>query len=40
VPLFGKYLSKRLREAMVVNKTPYVNMVLDNDALDDAVKTA
>lgn len=38
VPLFGKYMSKKLREAMIVNGTKRVNMILDNDALDDAIK--
>ena len=37
VPLFGKYLSKKLRGAMMLNHTKRVNMILDNDALDDAV---
>lgn len=38
VPLFGKYPSKRLREMMIVNGTKRVNMILDNDALKDAIK--
>ena len=38
VPLFGKYLSRKLREMMLLNHTKRVNMILDNDALDDAVK--
>jgi hypothetical protein len=37
IPLFGKYLSKKLREAMQLNHTKRVNMILDNDALDAAV---
>lgn len=38
IPLFGKYPSKKLREKMIFNKTKRVNMVLDDDALDDAIK--
>jgi DNA primase len=38
VPLFGKYLSEKLRESMIINGTKRVNMILDNDALDDAVE--
>ena len=38
IPLFGKYPSKKLQEAMIVNKVKRVNMVLDNDAMSDAVK--
>lgn len=38
VPLFGKYLSRKLREMMLLNHTKRVNMILDNDALDDAVQ--
>lgn len=38
VPLFGKYPSRKLRESMLANGTTRVNMVLDNDAMDDAVK--
>jgi len=38
VPLFGKYPSSKLREKMIVNKTKRVNMILDNDAIDDAIK--
>lgn len=38
VPLFGKYPSKKLREAMIINGTQRVNMILDNDALADSMK--
>lgn len=38
VPLFGKYPSKKLREKMIINGTKRVNIVLDSDALRDAVK--
>ena len=38
VPLFGKYLSRKLREKIISNGIKRVNMVLDNDAIDDAIK--
>jgi hypothetical protein len=38
VPLFGKYLSKKLQEAIIVNKVPRVNMILDNDAMRDSLQ--
>ena len=38
IPLFGKYPSYKLREAMLEHKTQRVNMVLDNDAKEDAIK--
>lgn len=38
VPLFGKFLSRKLREAMLINGTTRVNMVLDDDAMEDSVK--
>ena len=38
IPLFGKYPSRKLREAMILNGTTRVNMILDNDAIDDAMK--
>jgi hypothetical protein len=38
VPLFGKYPSKKLREAMIVHGTKRVNMILDNDAIIDSIK--
>jgi hypothetical protein len=37
-PLFGKYPSKKLREQMILNGTKRVNMILDDDALSDAIK--
>lgn len=40
VPLFGTTLSWHLREALVLNKTPRVNLVLDNDAMKYAIRTA
>jgi DNA primase len=38
VPLFGKCLSKKLQEAMLINKTPRVNMILDNDAMKESIR--
>jgi hypothetical protein len=38
VPLFGKYMSKKLQEAIIINKVPRVNMILDNDAMRDAIQ--
>lgn len=38
VPLFGKYPSKKLQEQMILNKTKRVNIILDNDAMHDAIK--
>lgn len=38
VPLFGKFPSRKLREAMLLNGTTRVNMVLDNDAMEDSIK--
>jgi len=38
IPLFGKYPSKKLREMMIVNGTKRVNMILDSDAIEDAIK--
>lgn len=38
IPLFGKYPSKRLRERMIVNGTKRVNVILDDDAVKDAIK--
>ena len=40
VPLFGTTLSNKLREALVINKTPRVNLVLDNDAMKYAIRIA
>ena len=37
-PLFGKYPSPKLREQLVLNGTKRVNMILDDDALGDAIK--
>jgi hypothetical protein len=38
IPLFGKYPQKKLQEKLISNGIKRVNMILDNDALDDAVK--
>lgn len=38
VPLFGKYPSKKLQEMLIRNGTKRVNIVLDNDAMKDAVR--
>lgn len=38
IPLFGKGLSDKLREAIIVNKCKRVNMILDNDAISMAIK--
>lgn len=38
IPLFGKYPSKKLREKMILNGVTRVNMVLDDDAIKDAIK--
>jgi len=37
IPLFGKFPSKKLYEAMIVNGVKTVYVCLDNDARDDAV---
>lgn len=38
IPLFGKYLSQKLRMAILTNGTKRINMVLDTDAKEDAIK--
>lgn len=38
VPLFGKTVSQKLKLKLLENKPPYVNIMLDNDALRDSVK--
>jgi DNA primase len=38
IPLFGKYLQPKLKEAIIVNGVKQVNMILDNDAMDDAIE--
>lgn len=38
IPLFGKYLQPKLKAAIIINKVKQVNMILDNDAIKDAIK--
>lgn len=38
VPLFGKTLSKKLKMKLIEEKPPRVNVLLDNDALESAIK--
>jgi len=37
VPLFGKTLSRKLRESLILNGVTSVNVVLDNDALSECL---
>jgi transcription elongation factor Elf1 len=38
IPLFGKIMSSKLKLKLVENKTPLVRVILDDDALKDALK--
>lgn len=38
IPLFGKYLQPKLLSAFILNKVKRINLILDNDALNDAIK--
>ena len=38
IPLFGKYPSKKLQEKLIFKGVKRVNIILDNDAMDDAIK--
>lgn len=38
VPLFGTMLSMRLREQLIIHKVQRVNLVLDNDAMREAIR--
>lgn len=38
VPLFGTLLPMHLKEQLILNKTPRVNIVLDNDAVTESIK--
>ena len=38
VPLFGKTMSRKLKSAIMLNKCPEINVVLDDDALESAIK--
>jgi hypothetical protein len=40
VPLFGKTLSNKLKIAIIKSKCPEINIVLDDDALDSALRIA
>jgi hypothetical protein len=40
IPLFGKTMSKKLQAAITSSKCPEVNIVLDDDALNSAIKIA
>ena len=37
IPLFGKSLSSKLKAELVSNKSPRINILLDNDALQSAI---
>lgn len=38
IPLFGKYFQQKLLKAIKINNVKRVNIILDNDALKDALK--
>lgn len=40
IPLFGKTMSQKLKAAIIQSKCPEVNIVLDDDALNSAIKIA
>ena len=40
IPLFGKTMSKKLKTAISTSKCPEVNIVLDDDALNSAIRIA
>jgi len=40
IPLFGKFMSKKLILSLIGNQVRRVNMILDNDALKDALKNS
>jgi DNA primase len=40
IPLFGKTLSQKLKTAIITSKCPEVNIVLDDDALNSALRIA
>lgn len=40
VPLFGKTMSQKLKTAIIESKCPEVNIVLDDDALNSAIRIA
>ena len=40
IPLFGKTMSQKLKTAIIESKCPEVNIVLDDDAMADAIRIA
>lgn len=40
IPLFGKTMSQKLKTAIIQSNCPEVNIVLDDDALQDAIRIA
>lgn len=40
IPLFGTSIPLAVKEALVINKTPRINLVLDNDALPQILEAA
>lgn len=38
IPLFGKFLSDKLKQKLISNKPPQVNVLLDNDAYSNSLK--
>jgi len=38
IPLFGKTLSKKLKESLIINKVSLVNLLLDNDAIKESIR--
>lgn len=40
IPLFGKTMSGKLKTAIITSKCPEINIVLDDDALDGAIRIA
>lgn len=38
IPLFGKYLTRGVRHALVQNRVKRINLILDSDATDDVIK--
>ena len=40
IPLFGKSMSQKLKTSIIQSKCPEVNIVLDDDALNNAIRIA
>lgn len=38
IPLFGKTLSRKLKESLIINKVSIVNLLLDNDAIKESIR--